>query len=247
MRYALALLVLAVPLTACGGVSINAVAQAATKATAAGSEHVAISGNVSGTGQAVQMQGTGDFQRSPALGKMTMTVAQGGKNYSIDEVMDHTTIYMRSPLFASQLHGKSWMSIDLEKAGKNFRVAFNQLASQSPSDTLAALRKAGSVQKIGTETVDGVEATHYRAKIDIAKNKSLMKLEQYISYKYEPLNVWIGKSNGLPVRMTMAYYVENAGNKIATSMQMDFSKYGEPVNVQVPSANDTVDMTKLGG
>jgi hypothetical protein len=195
----------------------------------------------------VQLQGTGDFQNDPTLGAMTTSVSQGSKRYAVDEVMDHTTIYMRSPLFASLMHGKNWMAIDLQKAGKSLGVDFNSLASQSPSDTLATLEKVGSIQKIDTETVDGVDATHYRATIDISKSKTLKKLEQYVSYHYKPVDVWIGNSNQLPVRLTMSYVVENAGNSIETRMQMDFSNYGEQVNVQVPSASETVDMTKLGG
>ena len=64
MRYALALLVLALPLTACGGVSLNAVARAADKATTAGSEHATVAGTVKVAGQTVQMTGEGDFMQS---------------------------------------------------------------------------------------------------------------------------------------------------------------------------------------
>lgn len=249
MRLALALAVLALPLSACGaGVSLNAVAKAADKASKAGSEHVTMSATVTGTGTPVEMHGSGDFTNKPALGSLTTSVKTGGKAFEMDEVLKDTRVYMRSPIYSTVLpSGKQWVVIDFQKSAKKLGVNFNQLTSQSPSDTLAALEKVGSVKKIGPETVDGVQTIHYTATIDISKSKALKKLEEAVTYHYEPVQVWIGKDSGLPVRLTMAFVVENAGNSIRTAMKMDYSSYGEQVNVAVPPASETYDMTSLGG
>lgn len=234
-----ALALLALPLTACGGVSINAVAKAATKATSAGSEHVVITGSVTAAGQSVQLNGTGDFRTSPKLGQMHLDMSVAGRHIVMDEVMQGLTVYMKSPLFSAELPAdKHWVSVDLQQAGAKLGVNLSQYTQQDPTDILAALKKTGSVDKIGSETIDGVSTTHYRATIDLAKAPNSQSLQKATGLKSLPVDVWLDGGNQLR-RMVMTYS--------AASMRMDFSNYGEQVNVRVPSANDTVDLTKLGG
>lgn len=246
MRW-VALVLVALPLTACGGVSLNAVAKAADKATAAGSEHAAITGTVNAAGETVKMSGSGDFQTNPKLGAMHLSMSVGGQQFAMDEVLQGWTIYMKSPVFSAQLpSGKSWLSLDLEKAGKKLGIDFNKFTQQDPSDMLGALKKAGSLQKIGSETIDGVETTHYKVTIDLTKAPNGRQLMKLTNLESLPADVWIDGQDQLR-RMTESYSVTSSGQTIATSMQIDLSNYGEQVNVQVPSADETVDMTSLGG
>lgn len=247
MRYALALLVLALPLTACGGVSLNAVAKAADKATAAGSEHATLAGTVSVAGQTLTMNGSGDFQTSPRLGSMHLSINAAGRQIEMDEVMQGSTVYMRSPIFSAQLPtGKSWVSLDLETVGRKVGIDFNKFTQQDPSDMLAALKKAGSVQKIGTESIDGIDTTHYHAIVDLSKARYSSQLMKVTNRKSIPADVWIDGQDQLR-RLKESYTFTSAGQTVSTSLQLDLSNYGEHVNVQVPSANDTVHLTKLGG
>jgi hypothetical protein len=246
MRW-LGLLVLVLPLTACGGVSLNAVAKAADKATAAGSEHATITGTVGVAGQTVRMSGSGDFQTDPRLGSMHLSMNASGRQIEMDEVLQGWTVYMKSSIFSAQLpSGKSWVSLDLEKAGKKLGIDFNKFTQQDPSDMLAALKKSGSVQKVGAETIDGVDATHYHVVVDLSKAPNGSQLMKLTNQKTIPADVWIDGQDQLR-RMKESYTVTSAGQTVSTSMQMDLSNYGEQVNVQVPTANDTVDLTKLGG
>jgi hypothetical protein len=244
---ALLLVALPLPLSACGGVSINAVAKAATNASASGSEHIAITGTITAAGQGVNMKGDGDFQTDPKLGAMHFDMSVAGKHIVMDEVMQAETVYMKSPLFSSQLPaGKQWMSVDLQKAGAKLGVNLSQYMQQDPTDILAALKQVGSVDKVGSETVDGIDATHYRATIDLAKAPNSQSLQQVTGLKSLPVDVWVD-GNSQVRRMVMKYTTTASGQKISTNLRTDLSHYGEQVNVQVPSASDTVDMTKLGG
>lgn len=165
---------------------------------------------------------------------------------TMDEVLSGSTIYMSSPLFTKSLpQGKHWLSLDLERADK-LGMNFNAYAQQSPADTLEALRKAGSVKKVGEETIDGRPTTHYRATVDYSKIPNGAKVQELTKLKAAPIDVWIG-SDRLPRRMRVTYSTNAAGSVVSASMTMDFSNYGEPVHVQVPAANDTIDFTKLGG
>lgn len=235
-------------LAACGGAaSLDPVAKAADTTLKQQSEHVALTGSVSVGTSTLAMSGDGDFETSPNRGAMTLTMKGLGLDTTMDEVVDGYTVYMRSPLFSKKLPaGKSWVSLDLEKQGKQLGIDFSQFAQTNPTDALGALKKAGSVTKVGTETIEGESTAHYRAKIDLSKVPQGKQLEKIAKVKYAPVDVWIGSGNLLR-RMTLKYSVNTAGQAIATTMTMDFTHYGEPVNVQVPPADQTVDMTKLGG
>ncbi len=247
MRYALLLLVLAFPLAACGGVSVNAVAKAATNTSSAGSEHVDINGSVTAAGQTVKMVGSGDFQSTPKLGALHLSLTASGRQITMDEVLKGLTIYMKSPLFSAQLpSGKSWMSVDLRKAGNKLGLNTDEFTQQDPTDLLAALKKAGSVKKVGSETINGVDTTHYAVTIDLAKAPNGAALEKVANLKTLPVDVWVDGNNQVR-RLTESYTTTSSGQSVATTMQIDLSNYGEQVDVQVPSAKDTVDMTSLGG
>lgn len=229
-------------LTACGATSAvsTPVAQAATKTAGKGSEHVAYTGTVSVAGQAMHMTGTGDFQNDPPLGALSLTMDGAGQHASVDTILDGSTIYMRSPLFAKLLPSGKWLALDLKKAGRQLGVDVTQFAQQSPTDTLAALEKAGSVTKVGDETIDGVQTTHYRAQLDPSKVPALKQTSPV------PVDVWID-GDGLLRRLTESFSASAGGRTEATSLTMNFSNFGEQVNVHVPSADETLDMTKLGG
>jgi LppX_LprAFG lipoprotein len=243
----LALAAVALALTACGDVSLDPVAKAATTTVAKNTEHVTFTGNAAVGGQKIQMTGNGDFQTSPALGSMSLTLSGSGVNSTMDEVTHGTMIYLRSPLFTSNLpQGKSWLSLDLQKAAAKLGLNMSQFTQQSPTDTLQALEKAGSVTKVGTDVIDGTPTTHYRATIDLSKASNGAKLEQLTHLKTVPVDVWIDSENLLR-RVSESYSMTASGQQVSTRMNMLFSNYGEPVNVTVPSATDTIDMTTLGG
>jgi hypothetical protein len=236
VRYAILLLpVLA--LAACGGGgggssagAGDAVARASANTRAKDSEHFTLTGSVQALGQKIPITGSGDFKNAPKPGEGTMTisVAVGGNTTPVNAIFAGRTVYLRSLLFASTLpSGKSWVKIDTRKAASFAGVDLKQLSSNNPGDILAAIENAGSAKKVGTDTINGVSATHYSVTVGPAKT---------------PADVWVGPDNTL-VRVT-----ENVKVASATSTTtIDFSKYGEAVVVNVPKASQTVDVSKLGG
>ena len=61
-------------------------------------------------GTRVVMAGTGDFQNSPQLGSMTMTIGSSSKTISMTEVMKDWTVYMTSPVFPGSSRTDWWCS-----------------------------------------------------------------------------------------------------------------------------------------
>ena len=185
----LALLGIAVAFAGCGGGSNTSgsgpVAAAASKTEQAGGLHVAIGIHVTSRafpGGSAELDGTGAFDGSAGTLALDMTplLRQTGAPAGIDghvkEILlqekGDPVMYLNLPFLAAHLPaGKSWIRLDLKKAGaalsQNFNALFNQ-ANQTPSESLELIR-GGTFTKVGTETVDGVTTTHYKGTIDLAK------------------------------------------------------------------------------
>lgn len=256
----LALLLMLVPLAAaCGGghkssgtttAGVSPVAfvkGAAHKTAQAPSEHIKLQGTTKVSGQAIALNGQGDFDNAKKLGSVHATFTAGGLNGAIDEVVNGTTIYLKSPLFGAALPaGKTWLKLDLEKFGQSQGIDLSALTSQNPADALDQLARTGSVTEVGDETIGGADTTHYRAHIDPSKVPQGKKLQALANAKYGPVDLWIGKDDGYVHRMHTSYTVKPTGTTAAQSVAftMDFSDFGKMVDVSVPPAAQTVDATK---
>src|SRR4051812_15897938 len=134
----LVLLLVVLLLAACGGGSKQAsgpeltpvafVKSSAAKTAKATSEHLAMTGSVTVSGQSVALNGKGDFDNTKRTGALHVDFNAGGLAGTIDEVIDGTVVYMKSPLFADALpKGKTWIKIDLQKAGASKGIDFSTL------------------------------------------------------------------------------------------------------------------------
>jgi hypothetical protein len=239
-------------LVACGGHRAASpaqllVAHSADRTASVGSEHVHISGYVVADGQTVNMSGDGDFQSSPQVGQASLRISGGTVEMSVDEVMKDWTIYVRSPLFARLLpEGATWASLDLRSLGSKYGIDLGQLSQVSPNDSLSSLKKAGSVQELGTAMIHGVATTHYEAVVDLGKLPGGKSLAKLVHLSAVPIDVWVD-GRGLMRRMVLSAVITANGQTAATRITMDLSKFGEPVHVTVPSPADTYDLTSLGG
>lgn len=254
MRW-IAPLLLVLPLAACGGGKSSAppsnlspiayVKSAGVKTANAPSEHAKITASATVAGQPLTVTGAGDFDNTTHQGSAHADFSVAGLTGTIDEVFDGTTIYMRSPLFSDGLpKGKTWLKLDLQKALASKGIDFSSLLSQDPAQTLGQLQASGSVTTIGTETVDGVSTTHYRATIDPSKLPQGTKIEALTNATYGPYDVWIGNQDGYVHKMSLSYSVALKGAKRQVySITADYSDFGKSVSVTVPSASESFDGT----
>jgi hypothetical protein len=256
-----AVLLVAAPLllAACGGggksssevklAPVAYVKQAAQKSAQATSEHVELKVTATVQGSPFSMSGAGDFDNANRSGSMTVHANVQGLDVQIDEVLDGTTIYLKSPLFAAALPaGKTWLKLDLEKVGKAQGIDLSQLMGQDPAQSFAQLQAGEHVTEVGDETIDGVDTTHYRGRLDLSKLPQAAKIKGLAKAKYGPYDVWIGKDDGYVRRVKSSYTLQQQ----AIGTTMDFSDFGKDVNVNVPAAAETADATSqsiqgLGG
>ena len=239
--------------------AVDPVAQAATKTRSAGSVEIAMSGKASAAGQEIPLQGEGVFDLKAQRGHFTMTTSVPGQDgVKIEEIVDGLVLYMHSDALTKGLPaGKKWLKLDLKAAAGKQGVDIAQLQSLSgggdPTQFLSYLAKAGDVHKVGTEDVNGTSTTHYRATIDFDKLAgsagtaagSVRQLEQVSGLKKLPTDIWIDDNQRVR-RQTVAIDVKQP-LPINFSLQIDYKRFGVPVDVQAPPAGETVDYSAAAG
>ena len=237
--------------TSVTGSTISLVADAMNKANSAGT--VKITGTVSGSG--VSMTLSGQEQYSPSL-EVSLNMQAQGQN--ITEIFLGDKIYMDDPALASELGGgKQWDEIDLSEAGGSLGALssiINEARNENPTTQISALLASKEVTKVGTETVQGQQTTHYSGTLnanDVLDNSAqtsqlsssqitaLKSMLQSGQVSNEKVDVWVA-SSGLPVQVKVAVQTSAAGTVDTT---MDMSDWGAPVNVSPPPASEVTDIT----
>jgi hypothetical protein len=260
-RIAVALSLLALPLCAgCGGSKSSSsstsattapgayetVQAAAQKTVQAGSEHVVIRANASSGSHKVTLSGTGDFDSQNRQGTFAADASIAGLQASLEEVLDGTTAYVRSPLLTVLLPaGKSWLKIDLATAGQALGIDTAVLRAQDPAVALAQLQALQNVRKVGTVTVNGVTWTHYRGSLDAAKlPKASADALTASGSSLGPADVWVG-DDGYVHRLRLTTRTTTSGGAASTVVAETLSQFGKSVQVSVPPGSETVDASKV--
>jgi hypothetical protein len=266
---AVVLAALAGVLAACGvRNSVDPVASAATKTEQAGGYKVAMSVTVSAGGRQLAMTGRGTFGRDTGEMEMDLGGLMGGlgglsggtgtsstmKAVYLTEDGD-PVVYMNLGFLSSFLPGgKSWVRLDIAKAGKAAGVDVTQLmggAGQNPSDWLSLLRSEGDFSKVGAETLNGVEMTHYHGTVDLRKAaengpaagalKRILDLGAPSEY---PIDVWVD-DNGYIRQYESSYDETLGGNTMSMTTKVEMSDYGTQVDISPPPADQVFDATEL--
>jgi LppX_LprAFG lipoprotein len=271
--YALAVAGAAVSLTACGVAqtvdrTVDPVAAAATKTENAGGSKMTMTMRttdsttgrsfvITADGSFDQNQGELDLDLSSALQAANLPAGSDGnvKLLYLEEGGD-PVMYMDFPFLSSKLPGgKTWIKIDLEKAGKGLGIDFSQLLGQSnqnPAQTLDLLRASGQIETVGPATIDGVATTDYKGTVDLAKAAQLHGLSQDLVQRLIaagapaeiPVEVWIG-DDGLVRQMQLTEDLTAGGQSISTAITIDMSDFGTQVSVSAPPSDDVFDLTEL--
>jgi hypothetical protein len=189
---------------------------------------------------------------------MSVNMALSGMN--ISEVLIGDTLYMKIPALSAELGGKTWAKLSLSSMGSlgsTFQSMIDSAKNTDPTSQLQPLLASGDVHKVGTETVDGVQTTHYSGTVDpatafdssqAAKNLTSAQITQLKSMlkqsgvTTETIDVWVA-SDGLPVREQVSA-TSSAG---ATKVDMHLSGWGAPVSISAPPADQVGDISSLMG
>ena len=234
---------------------------------------------VTGSGDAplgITVKGLYDLESMDA--QMTMTIdgpmAAGLGGGEIELRMVDGVMYMDVGSLAEMLGGAGglslppgvkWLRLDLQEMMKSFGGSggLGLPDSTDPTKTFEMLRDiAGDIETVGREEVRGVETTHYRTTVDLAKASDSLPsdIKSMLgnldgAFGAIPIEVWID-DDGLLRRMDMRFDLSsllgsvsggsNLGSGIIT-MRMDLYDYGVEVDVEAPPAGETYDMSSLLG
>jgi hypothetical protein len=273
-----AVAVLALVVTGGGGsdttlVSSSALAQAARETEKVPGATVSTDTKitVSGLAQPVEMhlEGVEDMRRKSARVVGTYanfpTQVPGTRpdgTIPVEIVSLPPDMYMKSPLLGSAVpHGKSWLHVNLERAGKQVGIATpGQFGQQDPTQTLRNLRATSDrVEKLGRERVRGVETTHYRATVQLQRLDALARPSQKAAVRAEtermarilgsdsyPIEVWID-SRHLVRRMRLLMKMHVNGQAMTMDMTADMYDFGPKPKAKRPPADDTYDASSYPG
>ena len=190
-----------------------------------------------------------------------------GNDWVGEEVGDfgdgRAIIYLRLPALTRVMPGgKPWIKMDLNALGRQAGIdlsQFTQLATD-PSRMVDWLRSvSGDVTTVGTEKLDGVDTTHYRATVDLSKYPDLVPADQREAVQKAvdqltkaahissfPVHVWVDE-DGL-VRQVRAVLTETMqGQTVNVVTTERFYDFGTPVDIQLPAESQVTDISTLAG
>jgi hypothetical protein len=252
----------------CGGgsaISLDPVAAAATKTQQAGAARLRLTLSLSSPqlqgGKAVRLTGAGAIDGTSgeltidlsSLAGSTGIAAPAGtsmQEVSLREDGDYVVYVELAALAAHLPDGKHWVKLDISKLGKSAGVDLGKLLSGSqfqPSDVLSMLEAEGAkVTNLGSATVDGTAATHYRVTIDVAKALQAKGLTSPLlagvaaQLPTVPADVWIGR-DGLVHRIRISLGLARSH----VGLTIDLYDYGTHVSITAPPSSDVYDATQL--
>ncbi|MFD7918910.1 hypothetical protein ACFV3R_06790 [Streptomyces sp. NPDC059740] len=161
--------------------------------------------------------------------------------------------------------GKRWMKFDLDALSKAGAQAPSSASSgavrnldQNPAKQLGVLVDSPEVKKVGEETVNGVQAVHYRGDIPVeqvlkdskafggsdgAQRKKVLEAVKQAGIKDYKVDVWLNSDN-LPVKTKVVM----GAKKDTTTMTATYSDYSEkPVTPTLPPADQVLDPAHMDG
>lgn len=231
----------------------------------AGSFHQSLDMSMSAAGQSLSISAEADVDNENQKVAMTMDLGMlGGK---MQMVMDGGVVYMRSPVFEDV--GTEWVSMDPSKMDPAAAAQFGGFGAGTtdPSAFVGLFAGVFDVKASGAQELKGVPTTRYVGTIDLKKvlagfsdvvgkdvdattRKQLeVALEQFASLGIDekiPFEIWIDEE-GLPrrQRITMDFGALVPGAEEASmEMTVDFSDFGEAVDVKIPRPSEVTDVTE---
>ena len=154
----------------------------------------------------------------------------------------------------------AWLALgpdDIDTTTEGFGFSSS---SGDPTALLESLEAAeAELTEVGTETVRGVETTHWRALVDLetlaedASTEERAELEAQfgdLSQSAFPVDLWLGVDDGYLYRYRLDLASEaffDGGEEIeAATMTFEFYDYGADVGIAPPPASEIIDGDSLG-
>jgi hypothetical protein len=205
--------------------------------------HVKISADAAG--QKIEGDGDVKFAAQDVQMSMDMTTPEG----TMSMVFLDNVFYIKLPQELEP--GKSWVKIDTNDdnpIAKALGGMTEQMSKNAdPRAALEEFEKSGEITSSKEEDLEGQKTMHYTITVDVEKlaanqtdptMKSALEQSIQAGMKDFPVDLWINEDD-LPVRFKMDMPTPDptgSGTNTTVKMQMDYSKWGEPVEITAPDA-----------
>jgi hypothetical protein len=208
--------------------------------------HLEMTADASG----MKLTGEGDMEMGADKASMDMTMTTPSGEMSV--VLLDGVLYVQTPQPVQP--GKSWVRIDQEGNDPISRALGTMTAQMrenaDPRRTLEQFQEAGTItsQEEGVE-VNGEQTTHYQITVDVQKlaeqqqDPRIKKALQQANLQDFPVELWVNEQD-LPVRMKVDMPMTDAasGKAAKASVRMDYTNWGEPVEITAPPANQVAEL-----
>lgn len=238
----------------------DAVQQSAQKAEAVTSYSADVVLDAKGGGEkgAGKVQGSMLYQSQPELAVDIRldTIAFGGQNVpgGARAILSDETVYVKSEML-NRIGGVTtpWVRVPINKADARGQAEIRKFMDQARQFDLAGtvklLTASKDVKAVGTETVGGVDTTHYSGTFPVAEAAQLVdpaerqKLQESLSHaKNVKFDLW-ADAQSLPRKVTLS-----GSEKDATfNLTALFKGFNEPVNITAPPADQVGDLPEGRG
>ncbi|WP_077799807.1 LppX_LprAFG lipoprotein [Streptomyces sp. JHA26] len=196
-------------------------------------------------GRSVTADGRGALDL--AEGDSTMTITAEGR--SVEQRVVDQVLYQKVP--GQEAGGKPWTRIDLKRVAGQQGVDPQQIGDPAQSAAYARAITDKDVSEVGTEKIDGVDTTHYKVSIDVAKLPGGARLGKQIGPTL-PMRIWLddeGRIRRQQIDMTLEAPASArpeggaAPQRVKVSTLMEFSDFGTEVDAEAPPAGQVTDVT----
>ncbi|RMB80312.1 DUF1396 domain-containing protein [Streptomyces shenzhenensis] len=236
---------------------VAAIAKAAQNADDITSFRYRLTGSVPGEGR---IKGEAAMSIEPLAMSMKMAVEDKATDGEMEIRLVDKAMYLGGNAeMAKEMDGKSWIKFDMSALGKEGGLDMDQLgageAGKNPAADSTFLTGSKDVKEVGTETVDGVETTHYKGTVSLDDLRATLKdedkevrerreasIEQYEEMGIDAMtmDMWIDGENH-----TKQFRMRGDAKKGPLDMTITFLDYNEPVKVTAPPAKDTADLAEM--
>jgi hypothetical protein len=254
----------------CGGQSsVDPVAKAAEVTTREVGEQITLSERMSSPALSspITIEGSGYMNLPGREGVLNMHFRAGAgapaplANGTARALFKYPLIYIKWPFLSGKLPGgKQWLLMNVEKASQAAGLNVSGLSSASevdPTQYLSYLRgSSGHVTRLGTDTINGVSTTHYKATILFDRISSRLpasqragaeaavrQLEKLTASRGMPVEVWVDSRQRVRRQQLTINEHLAQGTPVEVLARVDYVSFGPNPKVTTPASSQVYDAT----
>jgi hypothetical protein len=237
-----------------GTAQVTPVTEAAYVTTRGPGFKFALTISASVGGHSFTFGGEGALDERHLQGTISMKI----NGNTLNEITKYPYIYVQVPSTgnAGLAAGKPWVRANInvysQALGAGSPIGAN---SSGPSQILNLLKASAKIMKLDSQTIRGVETTHYHALVDLSRyaaiakaalrasaQKSAALLKRMTGSSSLPIEVWVDAQQRVR-RMSMQFQACTKEGKLNESMSMDLYDYGRQSAVLPPPESQVTDIT----